>query len=463
MRISVIGTGYVGLVSGVCLAAKGHDVIAVDKRREVINRINRTETPIYEPGLDGLLKQTLQNGKLIADCDLRTAVMNSDISLITVGTPCKGGKIDLSYLEAAAREIGRLLTYKESYHVVCVKSTVVPTTTDTLVKNTLESVSGKKIADFGLAMNPEFLREGKAVEDFMHPDRIVIGAYDARSFETMRKVYDGLFDAPILGVNLRTAEMIKYASNILLADLISYSNEIASVCEQMGGVDVTEVLEGVSLDKRFSPKVDGRLIRPEMNKYLRAGCGFGGSCFPKDVKALVAFAREKGYVPRLMQSVMEINEAQPVRLINRLERALGDLSGKKIALLGVAFKPDTDDVRESPALVMIKYLLEKNAVVYAADPVALENAKQVLPGEYGRLVFTEDYKAVLQDAEAAILVTAWPQFMRLEPDECRKLMKLPLIVDGRRVYQRNTWEDAGFKYLGVGLSEYNNTGGKEGG
>lgn len=453
MKISVIGTGYVGLVSGVCLAAKGHQVIVLDKRQDIIDKINRAEAPIYEPGLGELLEQTVHAGNLKASYDLAKAFMATDLSIITVGTPFKGDKIDLSHIEEVSREVGELLKVKKQYHVICVKSTVVPTTTDTVVKNILEKASGKKAGEFGLAMNPEFLREGMAVQDFMQPDRIVIGAYDTQSFEKMKQVYKGLFDAPMIRVNLRTAEMIKYTSNALLAGLISYSNEIAAICEQIGEVDVREVLEGVSRDKRFSPKEGQRVIQPEMNKYLRAGCGFGGSCFPKDVKALIAFSREKGYVPRMIQSIVEINENQPIRVTQRLETELGNLFDKKLVVLGVAFKPDTDDVRESPALIIIDQLLKKKAHVYVVDPIALDNARQVLPLNTENLFFTTDYKVALQNADAAVLVTSWPEFLAIEPGECMRLMKTPIMMDGRRVYDQKAWENAGVKYLGIGLTE----------
>ncbi|MCW2279261.1 UDP-glucose dehydrogenase family protein [Heliophilum fasciatum] len=451
MKISIIGTGYVGLVSGVCLAARGHQVTCIDKRTEIIDQINRQETPIFEPGLEELLKEVIAKGTFIASTDLRSAVMNTDISLIAVGTPFGNGKIDLTYIENSAREIGEILKEKAQYHVVCVKSTVVPTTTDTLVRQVLEASSGKRAGEFGLAMNPEFLREGKAVEDFMYPDRIVLGAYDQQSFEVMKKVYDGIFDAPIIKVNLRTAEMIKYTANALLATLISYSNEIALICENVGSVDVKDVLEGVTLDKRFNPVIGNQLINPEMISYLRAGCGFGGSCFPKDVKALASFSEDLGYAPRMIQTTLDINETQPVRIVERLEATLGTLANKKIALLGLAFKPDTDDIRESPSLIIIRELLNRQAQVYAVDPIAIENTKKVV-GENGMLLYADDYQQALQDADAVILVTSWADFAKIAPDEFVKLMKTPVVADGRRIFDKNVLEAAGVQYLGVGLA-----------
>ncbi len=453
MKICIVGTGYVGLVTGVCLAVKGHQVICVDKRDDIVKSINEAQSPIYEPGLDSLLKEAVSKTNLRATTGLADAVMQTEVSIVAVGTPYGEGRIDLSQIEQSVREIGDVLKQKDKYHVVCIKSTVVPTTTDTTVRNILEKASGKKTGRFGLAMNPEFLREGRAVEDFMKPDRIVIGAYDKKSFNTVKRIYKGRFEAPILRVNLRTAEMVKYASNALLAALISYSNEVASICEQTRGIDVNEVLEAVTLDKRFNPRVKGLLTNPEMNKYLKAGCGFGGSCFPKDVKALASFADSKGYSAEMIKSIMKINETQPLRLVSRLERAIGGLHGKKVAVLGVAFKPNTDDVRESPALIIIEELMRKMAQVVAVDPIAVENADKVIPAYGTSLCYSSDYKSALQDADAAVLVTGWPEFSAISPREFVALMKDPVLADGRRIYDKQSMEAAGMVYIGVGLTD----------
>ena len=452
MKISVIGAGYVGLVTGACLAARGHRVTCVDKNLEIVQKIKGLQMPIYEPGLEAIARQAVTSGNLTATSDLRSAVLGSDISIVAVGTPFGRGQIDLSYIEQTAGDIGAVLRDKGSYHIVCIKSTVVPGTTDTLVKEILTAASGKEPGEFGLAMNPEFLREGKAVEDFLHPDRIVIGAYDEESFAGVRKVYAGFFAAPIIRVNLRTAEMIKYTANALLATLISYSNEIASICETAGGIDVREVLEAVTLDKRFYPKPGNEGAGPEIKGYLQAGCGFGGSCFPKDVKALVSYSFEKGYLPRIIQSALTVNQEQPLRLLGRLEEKLGTLADKKIAVLGLAFKPHTDDVRESPAITIITKLLDKRAGVFGVDPVAAENMKAVIPPEDNHVVYTDEYQTALENADAAILVTSWPEFINIPPEEYVLFMKTPLIADGRRVLDRNELEKAGCRYLGVGLA-----------
>lgn len=452
-NISIVGTGYVGLVTGVCLAAKGHKVICVDNQEIIVNKLSKGQATIYEPRIDNLLKEVISKGNFSVTNDIVDAVMNTDISIVAVGTPFKAGKIDLSYIEQSVREIGSVLKSKEKYHVVCIKSTVVPTTTDTLVKNILEEVSGKKAGTFGLAMNPEFLREGKAVDDFMNPDRIVIGAYDKESFEVIRKIYEGYFKAPIIWVNLRAAEMIKYASNSLLAALISYSNEIASICEEVGGIDVKEVLEAVTLDKRFNPRIGDVLTNPEMIKYVRAGCGFGGSCFPKDVKALVSFADDMGYSANMLKSVLSINEVQPLRLVAKLETAVNGLQDKKIVVLGVAFKPDTDDIRESPSLTVIKELLRKKARVTAVDPIAVKNANKAIPGDGINLCYSSNYRDALKDVDGAVLITNWSEFSAITAEEFIMLMKKPVLVDGRCVYNKQAMISAGVKYFTVGLTD----------
>ncbi len=452
MKISIIGAGYVGLVTGACLAAKGHQVTCVDKKREIVEKINQSKTPIYEPGLERIVKQVVASGNLTATTDLRSTVLISDVSIVAVGTPFGHGEIDLRCVEQIAREIGTVLRDKDDYHIVCIKSTVVPTTTDTLVKDILTAASGKKPGEFGLTMNPEFLREGKAVEDFMYPDRIVIGADDEESFAGMKKVYAGFFDAPIIQTNLRTAEMIKYTANALLATLISYSNEVASICETLGGIDIKEVLEAVTLDKRFYPGMGKESAAPEIKNYLQAGCGFGGSCFPKDVKALVSFSNKRGYLPRIINSTLRVNQEQPLILLRRLEQKIDTFEGKKIAVLGLAFKPGTDDVRESPSITIISKLLGKRAKVWGVDPFAANNMDSIIPQAPPHVIYTSDYKTALEKADAAILVTSWPDFLEIPAKEYAQFMNNPLVVDGRRVLDRVSLEKAGCSYLGVGLA-----------
>lgn len=450
MKISIIGAGYVGLVTGACLAFRGHRITCVDKKPEVVKAINTMRSPLHEPGLEDILRQAGQRGYLQAQTEIKSAVIDADVVIIAVGTPSCDQGIDLSHVLDCAREIGTALKEKQDYCVVAVKSTVVPTTTGTAVRAALEAGSGRKAGEFGLAMNPEFLREGNAVEDFMYPDRIVIGGFDQQSFSVMEKVYAG-FDAPIVRVDLATAEMIKYASNALLAVLISYSNEIASICEAAGKIDVRDVLEAVTLDKRFNPRVQGELVNPGLISYLRAGCGFGGSCFPKDLSALAAFSRGRGYEPRILEAVLRINHDQPHKVTSALQRRLGSLDGRKIAVLGLSFKPGTDDVRETPSLPIITDFLAAKAEVVGVDPYACDNMSRIISPQEN-LTFTRDWKAALQGAEAAVLVTPWPEYMEISGETFRSLMKNVLIMDCRRVLNREPLEALGCQYLGIGLN-----------
>jgi UDPglucose 6-dehydrogenase/GDP-mannose 6-dehydrogenase len=449
MRISIIGTGYVGLVSGICLSFQGHDVICVDKKAEIVNDINNSISPIYEPKLDHMLNQVISEKKLYACTDINWAIENSDVTIVAVGTPFKNNAIDLTYIKECAREIGTALAEKTSYHTVCIKSTVVPGTTDTIVREIIEEASHKQVGSFGLAMNPEFLREGCAVDDFMMPDRIVIGAYDNLSFDSIAAIYKGVFDAPIIKTNLRTAEMIKYTSNSFLANLISFSNDISNICESIGGIDAIDVFDGLIMDKRIVVKNDDKQLYPGLVQYLKPGCGFGGSCFPKDVKALLTHAKANAYDAVSLEAVLAINELQPLKMVEKLESLIGDLLGKKIAVLGIAFKAETDDIRESPAIKIIQILLDKGALVTACDPEALRNAEKELKND--RLSLKENYVETLRDTEGALLVTAWESYKCIQPIEFRNLMKNAVLIDGRRVFDKNAMESAGVKYTGIGL------------
>ena len=449
MKISIIGTGYVGLVTGVCLAFKGHQVFCVDKLQSIVDNINSGISPIYEKGLQSLLSYVLDNNSLKATTDLNYAVMNSEVSIIAVGTPFDGDNIDLSHIEEAAKEIGSILKSKKYYHVVCVKSTVVPTTTDTMVFEMLQQTSGKSVGEFGLVMNPEFLKEGEAVEDFLNPDRIIIGAMDEKSFEVFQKIYEGYFDAPIVKVN-RTAEMIKYTSNSLLATLISFSNEIGAISEEIGGIDALQVMEGISLDKRLTPKVKGELIKPAIIKYLKPGRGFGGSCFPKDVKSIIAFSKKQGYIPKILKSTIEVNESQIQRIIETLKKELYYIEGRTIAILGLSFKANTDDIRESPSIKLIKELLKNGVKVKCFDPIAIHNAKVELPAN-GKLILTEDYKEAIMETHAALIMTDWESIINIPFSEYKNLMKTPIIFDCCRALDCEKAKAWNIKYIGIGL------------
>src|SRR3954453_10394220 len=345
IRISIIGTGYVGLVTGVCLADKGHDVTCVDIDRAKVDRINRGEAPIHEAGLDELLRK--HAGKsLRATTDLAAAVRDSAISFIAVGTPFDGQEIDLKFIRQTASQIGEALKSKSGYHVVVVKSTVVPGTTDTTVLPLLEQASGKTAGkDFGVGITPEFLSEGVAIPDFMNPDRIVLGGLDAKPLAVMDEVYAPFAGIPVLRTNCKTAEMIKYASNALQATAISFANELGNLCARRGGIDAVDVMAGMHLMKELNPLVAAAggspRIRAGISSFLFPGCGFGGSCFPKDVKALAAHAKKAGAAVPMLESVLEINAKQPHKLTAILRKYLDDLRGVKVAVLGLAFKPGT--------------------------------------------------------------------------------------------------------------------------
>ena len=410
MNISIVGTGYVGLVTGVCFASLGHNVTCVDIAPERVQNINQGVPPIFEEGLEKMLKETLKNNKLAATTDLKTAVEDSSISFICVGTPSGLlGEIDLQYIEDVGRSIGEYLTSK--YHVVVMKSTVVPGTTEFSLIPLIEANSGKRPGeDFGVVMNPEFLREGTAIQDFLHPDRIVIGGIDERSTETVSELYNN-FDSPNFKTSPSTAEMIKYATNSFLATKISFINEIGNICKQLD-IDSYEVAEGLGLDSRVSPS------------FLRAGIGFGGSCFPKDVKALVGKAKEIYYHPQVLNAALELNETQPLRLIKILENKIGDLKDRNVSVLGLAFKPGTDDMREAPSIKIINKLLKKGAKVHATDPEAIEEAKKI----FGNSVrYYKNAKEAVKKGKIILIVTEWDEYK----DET--LYSGKIVFDGRNV------------------------------
>ncbi len=443
MKISIAGTGYVGLVSGVCLAHYGHDITCVDIDPNKVEEINAGRSPIYEPGLDGLLAANI-GVRLRATTDLATAVRDTDLTLIAVGTPFDGEHIDLRYVEAVSRQIGEVLRDKSAYHVVIVKSTVVPGTTEGVVKDALEQASGKRAGlDFGLGMNPEFLKEGEAIEDFMAPDRIVLGGIDERSIDSLAEVYAPFDGVDMIRTTPSTAEMIKYTANSLLATMISFSNEIANLCDAVG-VDAVDAVSGVHLDKRLSPILaDGARITPSFTTYLWPGCGFGGSCFPKDVKALVAYGEDHGSPMRLLRSVIDVNADQPRRMIALLQRHHVELTGLRVTVLGVAFKPGTDDIRESPGIEIVQRLSALGAIVTVHDPVAEHAARKVLPDT---VRFADTVAEAITGSASILLTTRWPEYDRLA-ELVSPLADQPLVVDGRRALDPSAFQ----RYEAIGL------------
>ena len=430
MRISVIGTGYVGLVSGVCFAEIGHDCVCVDIDPAKVARINAGDPPIHEKGLEAML-QRLIGKRIRATTDLRAAVLETDVTFIAVGTPFDGTRIDLAYIREAARQIGAVLREKDGYHLVVVKSTVVPGTTNDIVLSILEESSGKRAGrDFGVGMNPEFLTEGVAIEDFMKPDRIVIGGIDERAIGVQKEIYASFTDSRILVTNNSTAEMIKYTSNSVLATMISFSNEIGNVCSAIGGIDVADVMRGVHLARYFTTTLeDGSRVQAGITSFLWAGCGYGGSCLPKDTKALSAHGAAHGEPMPLLDAVIATNATQPDRLIKILEKHFPHLQGVKVAVLGLAFKEDTDDLRESVSIPVILKLIKLGAEVVAYDPIAIPLAKPLLPVN---TTFAESLVGAITGSDAAMVMTRWREFEQI-PDILAGMKVPPLLIDGRRM------------------------------
>lgn len=433
MKVSIIGTGYVGITVA-CLADFGHEVVLIDTIKEKVDSVNKGVSPIYEPGLDDVLKRNISAGRLSATTNY-DEVADSDVVFICVGTPSnKDGSINLSYIEECSKQIAGQIKNSDKYKVIVVKSTVVPGTTKNLVLPILEKYSGKKAGkDFGVGMNPEFLREGSGVSDFVNPDKIVLGGIDGKSISVLRNLYDG-FGKNIarLETDPTTAEMIKYAQNSALAVKISFINEIANICEKFS-IDVRDVAKGIGLDTRIGPK------------FLNAGIGFGGSCFPKDVSALISAAESAGLDPIILRSAMEINERQPLRLVELAQNTIGDLKGKTISVLGLAFKSDTDDMRESRAIPIINKLLEHGANVKAYDPQAIANAKKIFGN---KISYSSSVKECLQNADICMVVTEWDEFKNLD----LSLLKCP-VIDGRRILDNIKVKEHGIIYKGIGHKE----------
>ncbi len=432
MRIVMVGTGYVGLVTGACFSEFGVDVVCVDKDEAKIARLKAGGIPIFEPGLDKLVESNVKAGRLSFTTDLKAAVPGADAVFIAVGTPSRrgDGHADLSYVYAAAEEIGRALT---GYAVVVTKSTV-PVGTGREVSRRIKAV--RPDAQFDVASNPEFLREGAAIGDFMRPDRVVIGAESERAREVMRQLYRPLYliETPIVFTALETSELIKYAANTFLAAKITFINEIADLCEKVGA-DVHDVAKGIGLDGRIG------------KKFLHPGPGYGGSCFPKDTLALVKTAQDYGSPLRIIETVVDINDKRKKRMAEKVVAACGgSVKGKTVAVLGLTFKPNTDDMRDSPSLDILPALQAAGARVVAYDPEGMHEARQMLPG----VELAKDAYAAMDGADCLVIVTEWNQFRSLQLDRVKKLLKSPVVVDLRNVYSPADMKAAGFVYHSVG-------------
>jgi len=436
MKITVIGgTGYVGLTTAVCLASKGHSVFCVGRNKEKVEKIRMGLPIIYEENLERVLKDVLESNKLIPTTDLRNAIQSSDISFICVGTPSKSdGSIDLEQVKYAAKEIGQALIEQRDYHVVTVKSTVLPGTTEETVIPILEKASEKRAGDdFGVCMNPEFLREGRAIKDFLFPKDlgIVIGELDKRSGDGLFEIYEE-FEAEILRTSIRSAEMIKYARNSYLAKDVSFANEIANICQRLG-VDYLDVKKGMEMDSRIGK-----------GRFLDAGAGFGGSCFPKDVQALMMKAKDCGVEPKMLEATLWVNRVQPYKIVELTRQVAGQLKGKKVGVLGLAFKPGTDDIRDAASIKVINALLHEGAEIRAYDPKALDNARRIFGNG---IIYAEKAEEALNDADFCVIVTEWPEFA---DSRLYNHMHGKVIIDGRRLLDPNTLPP-GLAYHAVGF------------
>ncbi|MBY0012606.1 UDP-glucose dehydrogenase family protein [Paenibacillus typhae] len=428
MKLAVIGTGYVGLVSGVCFTLNGNHVICVDKDEEKINKLNRMESPIYEPGIEALIEMNLREGRLSFSADLKDSVRRSDIVILAVGTPSlPGGEADLQYIEGAAAEIADAM---EGYKIIMTKSTV-PVGTNERIRKLIASRTNHP---FDIVSAPEFLREGSAIRDTLHPDRIVIGLDNPQLEPTMRQLHQG-FTENIFVTDIRSAEMIKYASNAFLATKISFINEIANICEKVGA-DVTMVAEGMGMDRRIG------------SSFLQAGIGYGGSCFPKDTNALIQIAGNVDYEFKLLKSVVEVNKDQRFMIISKLHESLGSLRGAVIGIWGLAFKPNTDDVREAPAREIVEALVAEGATVKLYDPIAAANFRAQY--DHPQLRWCGVPEEAAEGSDAVCLLTDWAQFKDIDLHHLSGTMRRQILIDGRNVYSKEQIEGTGLEYHSVG-------------
>lgn len=443
-KLSFVGLGSVGLCTAVCFAAKGYKVIASEIDRAKANQIRRGNPPFYEPNLNELLRKAIRTGNLKITSNNEEAVLKSDISFITVGTPSKtDGSIGLSYIVSAAKEVGKALKKKNgrAAHLVVVKSTVTPGTTQNIVMPTIERNSGRKSCQgFLLCVNPEFLSEGNAIKGTLNPDYVVIGGCNKRSADMLEDLYREFHSEnlpPIIRTNIPTAELIKYANNAFLATKISFMNTMANICERVPGTDINKIAGAIGNDHRINPY------------FLNAGLGWGGSCFPKDVKALITFSQKLGYKPMLIQATWKTNEDQVKLVVQKIKKELKELKGKKIAVLGLAFKPNTDDIREARSIKVINLLLNEGAAITAYDPVAIPSTKKILKG---KIHFASSALGCLKEADCAVLATEWDEFKELKPDDFIQNMRKPILIDGRRIYNPETFSKK-LRFIAIGLGE----------
>jgi UDPglucose 6-dehydrogenase len=428
MKLAVIGTGYVGLVSGVCFAQKGNEVICVDLEQHKIDMLNRAESPIYEPGIEELIALNLEAGRLEFTSDLADAVRRSDIVILAVGTPSlANGEANLSYIEQAAADVGKAMN---GYKIIMTKSTV-PVGTNEKIKDVLARHTS---LSFDIVSAPEFLREGSAINDTLHPDRIIIGLDNTGLRETMVTLHQ-VFTDKIYVTDIRSAEMIKYASNAFLATKISFINEIANICEKVGA-DVTCVADGMGMDKRIG------------SSFLQAGIGYGGSCFPKDTNALIQIAGNVDYEFKLLKSVVEVNTDQRFMIVSKLRESLGQLNGVSIGIWGLAFKPNTDDIREAPALEIVETLIQAGAIVKLYDPIAMDKFKERV--DHPNIMWCSSPQQAAEGSDAVCLLTDWEEFKKVDLVQLASILHKPVLIDGRNVFAEEQIQGSGLEYYSVG-------------
>lgn len=437
---AIIGLGYVGLTMVVCIAEKGIETIGVEVNKEKISSLNQGKSPIYEPSLEEMLKRNIKEGRLSFCDDYSSALKDSDIIFITVGTPSKpDGSLNTEQIESASISIGKALANIKGYHLVVMRSTAIPGTARKIITSSIETNSGKNHnTDFGICVNPEFLREGTAVKDMLEPERMIIGEGDEKAGNLLEEFYNRLYaeNPPhVLRTSLENAEMIKYANNALLATKVSFINSIANLCEKIPEGDVEVVAKAIGLDPRISPL------------FLKSGLGWGGSCFPKDLRAILSFAREVNVDLPIVEATIKVNELQYMLTIERLRELLNGLKGRCVSILGLAFKPNTDDVRDAVSLRIIHKLLQEGAHVRAYDPVATENSKKIL-GE--RIFYANSAKECIEGADCCIIVTEWDEFKRLKPEDFMNRMSRPILIDGRRIYDPDQFSKK-LEYFAIGL------------
>ncbi len=427
--VSILGTGFIGLCSAACFAKKDIKVLASTHNKKKAEMINDGIAPFYEENLQEMMNEVKDKTPELLQCllDPVKAVLETDISMITQGTPMReDNSIDLSYIESTAREIGEALKQTNKYHLIVLRSTVVPGTTRNLVGKIIKEVSGKEPGkDYGLCMQPEFLAEGRSIEDTLYPDRIIIGEFDEKSGAMLQEFYeyfykDHLQNCSILRMNLESAELVKYGNNCLLSTKITYANEFANLAELVPNVDVVQVMKGVGLDYRIN------------HRFLRAGVGFGGACFHKDVNAITKWSRSMGYTSKLLEAVLERNDLRAIRIVDIAEGLVGNLDGKKVTLLGLSFKPGTDDMREAPSIRVINELKRRNVIdIVGYDPKAKESAEEAIGDS---IKYADTIDQALQDSDCALLITEWEEFKKLTPEDFKKNMKTPNLIDGRRIF-----------------------------